>query len=408
MKKKSIIESRKFYKRNKILEIIRKEKDVSKYYLQQQTSYSMTTIMSIVDELIDCGYIYESESNENKVGRRPVWLKINPTGVYTVGLEFNGNVMHCVLINMMGDVLVSNGVKINRDDCLENIINLIFEQIQLTIDFLEEAEHKKILGIGVGVPGYFDDDSGIALNYSTIPAWKNVPIIQMIENRFNMPCYIENNVNVMAFAYRWMRQQTMPENYIFVSVRTGVRIVPVVKEKLVLSRSGSSGQLGHTKVMGRNRKCHCGKFGCLNTEVTETGIVSNIVEGYLVSRQYKNIIQSVNGDFTRINIDTITDAINKQDPEMDELICECAQRLGEALGIMVDIFSPQEIQLSGPIFRFGDYFLKQLSKSIKNNAIKENAKKLKIRLSHFKADVGAIGAATLVLEENFESIDEKI
>ena len=58
----------------------------------------------------------------------------------------------------------------------------------------------------------------------------------------------DNNVNVMAFAYKWLRYNGDCRDFLFVSIRTGVRIVPVINNHLILSRGGLSGELGHVKV----------------------------------------------------------------------------------------------------------------------------------------------------------------
>ena len=97
MSRESIMESRKYYQRNKMLSIIRYQKDVSRYDVKKATAYSMTTVLNTIEEMLGEGLIYEEECAEARVGRKPVWLRINPDGGYFIGLEFNGRIMHCVV-----------------------------------------------------------------------------------------------------------------------------------------------------------------------------------------------------------------------------------------------------------------------------------------------------------------------
>ena len=74
----SIVKSRKTFKRNKILSIIKNSEHLSRFDLKKITNYSMTTILGLIDELIEEKFLCEQESVDARVGRKPLWLKINP------------------------------------------------------------------------------------------------------------------------------------------------------------------------------------------------------------------------------------------------------------------------------------------------------------------------------------------
>ena len=84
----SIVKSRKTFKRNKILSIIKNSENLSRFDLKKITNYSMTTILGLIDELIEEGFLCERESVDARVGRKPLWLKINPDAGYFIGIEF--------------------------------------------------------------------------------------------------------------------------------------------------------------------------------------------------------------------------------------------------------------------------------------------------------------------------------
>ena len=76
MATESIITTRKYYKRNKILNIIRSNENISRYDVKKMTMYSMSTVLDIIDDLIASGMVYEADCEEPRVGRKPVWLQI--------------------------------------------------------------------------------------------------------------------------------------------------------------------------------------------------------------------------------------------------------------------------------------------------------------------------------------------
>ena len=65
-----------------------------------------------------------------------------------------------------------------------------------------ERKAKKVIGIGIGIPGYSDANRGIAISYSHLKDWKNIPVKDILEKEFHVTCYMDNNVNVMIFAYK--------------------------------------------------------------------------------------------------------------------------------------------------------------------------------------------------------------
>ena len=74
----SILENRKNYQRNKMLSVIRSNKNVSRNDVKKITSLSMTTVLNTIDELIQEGLVYEEICSDARIGRRPVCLRINP------------------------------------------------------------------------------------------------------------------------------------------------------------------------------------------------------------------------------------------------------------------------------------------------------------------------------------------
>ena len=87
MSRESIMESRKYYQRNKMLSIIRYQKDVSRYDVKKATAYSMTTVLNTIDEMMGEGLIYEEECAEARVRRNPLRIRINQHEGNFIGIE---------------------------------------------------------------------------------------------------------------------------------------------------------------------------------------------------------------------------------------------------------------------------------------------------------------------------------
>lgn len=401
----SIIENRKTFKRNKILYLVRTTPKCSRFDVKKLTAYSMSTVLSIIDELVESGFINEEESSDVKVGRKPTWLRINPDYGVFVGVEFHFSHINCAMLDFLGNIVHQSFLPFEADASAD----LVLEKVaSLIADALEKGgAGRKLLGIGMGIPGYGDFDNGIGIEYAPIKSWRNIPVKAFIEARFGCPCFVENNVTSMAMGYKYAHTVGGSDDFLFVSVRTGIRIVPVINNELFLSNKGYAGQLGHVKVSGGSRMCICGRRGCLNTEVADTGIRAKLIEDVLAGKQQR-LFEMAERDLGKISVPLFVQSVMEGCEESIRLLEETATYLGQALGMMMDILAPRHVIVYGELCRTGDLFLKPLQRAIRENAMPVNTEDLNITILPPDERLGAFGAAHLVLQKQFEFLKETI
>ena len=403
----SILENRKNYQRNKMLSVIRSHENISRNDVKKITSYSMTTVLNTVDELIHEGLVYEEICNDARIGRRPVWLRINPDGGYFLGVGFNRNAIYCVTLDFTGKLIYEAEQDIGLEEKVaDTVLGMIKKMIYDAIAFLGEKS-QKIIGIGVGVPGYSDINKGIAISYGHLQGWKNIPIKEIIENEFHIPCYMDNNVNVMIYAYKWLIYGGRCEDMLFVSIRTGARVIPIINNQPVCGTHGFSGELGHVKINGGSRICSCGRYGCLNSEISDVAIVNKIIDGIKVGR-FREIAEKVQNDLDRITMTTFIDSVRAGHEDSLRLLEQVEGFIADVLSMLVNIFAPKKIILFGELAELGDILLDGVRKQVSRDIIKENNNGLKIMASEFGRNLGAMGAAALVIQNAFEFLEEKI
>lgn len=403
----SILENRKNYQRNKMLSVIRSHENISRNDVKKITSYSMTTVLNTVDELIHEGLVYEEICNDARIGRRPVWLRINPEGGYFLGVGFNRNAIYCVTLDFTGKLIYEAEQDIGLEEKVaDTVLGMIKKMIHDAIAFLGEKS-QKIIGIGVGVPGYSDINKGIAISYGHLQGWKNIPIKEIIENEFHIPCYMDNNVNVMIYAYKWLIYGGRCEDMLFVSIRTGARVIPIINNQPVCGTHGFSGELGHVKINGGSRICSCGRYGCLNSEISDVAIVNKIIDGIKVGR-FREIAEKVQNDLDRITMTTFIDSVRAGHEDSLRLLEQVEGFIADVLSMLVNIFAPKKIILFGELAELGDILLDGVRKQVSRDIIKENNNGLKIMASEFGRNLGAMGAAALVIQNAFEFLEEKI
>ncbi len=403
----SILENRKNYQRNKMLSVIRSHENISRNDVKKITSYSMTTVLNTVDELIREGLVYEETCSDARIGRRPVWLRINPEGGYFFGVGFNRNAIYCVTLDFTGKLIYEAEQDIGPEEKIaDRVLQMIKKMIYEAIEFLGEKS-QKIIGIGMGIPGYSDINKGIAISYGHLQGWKNIPIKEIIENEFHIPCYMDNNVNVMIYAYKWLVYGGKCEDMLFVSIRTGARVIPIVNNQPVRGTHGYSGELGHVRINGGSRICSCGRYGCLNSEISDVAIVNKIIDGIKVGR-FREIAEEIENDLDKITMTTFIDSVRAGHEDSLRLLDQVEGFIADVLSMLINIFAPRKIVLFGELAELGDILLDGVREQVSRDIIKENNNGLKIMTSEFGRNLGAMGAAALVIQNAFEFLEEKI
>lgn len=402
----SIIKNRKTFKRNKILNIVRNNEKLSRFDLKKITNYSMTTILSLVDELIKENFLCEKESIDTRVGRKPLWLKINPEAGYFIGLEFNSFKLNYVLLDFDENIILHGQSKFQK----KILASEIFAEIFTVLDKIKlSVPESKIFAVGIGVPGYYNSKTGEVVEYAYIQDWKNIPLKRMIEERYKIKCHIKSNVSVMAVGYnrKYADKTQISNDFLFVSIRNGIRVIPVINNEIFLSNEGYAGQLGHIKIPDSNRLCSCGKRGCLNAELSDIGIKLKLIESVSQGKM-QQLFSHVNYDYNQLTVENLVSVIQEGEPESIEFMKSLAVCLGGALGIMVDILAPTYIVLYGTLVQAGDVFIHSVYRALCENSIKENSKNLKILAPRLEENIGAYGAAWLAFEKEFPCIKEQI
>ncbi|MFV0361542.1 MAG: ROK family protein [Suipraeoptans sp.] len=403
MSEDSILESRKNYQRNKMMNIIRSHKNISRNDVKKISAYSMTTVLSNVNEMIEDGFVIEEECDDSRVGRKPIWLKINPDGGYFIGVEFNRNRIHCVVLDFTGVVIHKQAIEIDsKSKNSKKILIFIKSIISGAFDFLEE-KRDKVIGIGIGVPGYNDIKNGISISYNHIKGWENIPVKSIIEKEYHIPCYMDNNVNVMIYAYKWLIYNGHCEDMLFVSIRTGARVMPIINNQPVSSTCGFPGELGHVRIRGGSRLCACGRYGCLNSEISDVAIVNKILDGIRLGR-----FREINEQNKEITMQSFITSVLNGDADSIKLEKQIAKYLGETLGMLVNIFAPKHVVLYGDLMEIGELFLEDVRQWVDFSTIEENIRELNISASQFDRHLGAMGAASLVMQEAFPFAEEKM
>lgn len=390
---------------NSILDIIRRNGEASKYDIKKISKYSMSTVLSVIEELEHSGYIQYSRTGKSLVGRKPSLYTLNAEAGYFLGVEFNAEEIHCVLLDFKLKIVQSKSSAIGVKDLGTNdILNILFEHMSDMMDY--PPCKGKVLGIGIGAPGYVTE-SGNILYYAYISDWTNVNLKKIVEDRFGITTYVDNNINLIALAHRNPAEQN--QNFLLFSIRTGIRFGCVLNNEIYRGTNNLSGEVGHTTVYPSSRQCRCGRKGCLESEISNYAIIDKLIEGIRVGR-YKELWGMAGQNTSNLTVPLFVKSVIAGHPESMELFDEICGYLGNALAQSINMFNPSQIYLRSSLNEAGDLLLDKVNAVIRKHSFHACLEHFELRLSTIGPNAGAIGAAQFAMNSafNFVSIPDFI
>jgi len=367
-----------------ILKLIDDREAISRAEIAEISGLSPATVTNITRALLQMGLIRESREGESRGGRKPVLLELNPAGAYFIGLEWGIAELRGVLINLNREVIAYKAVAVESYDFasfLQLSTEIVYNLLKDSID------RSRIYGLGVGVHGLVDPERGYSL-YAPHFKWRDIPVRRELEERLKLPVLIDNDVRVMALAEKWNGRK----DFVLINTGPGIGAAIVLDGDLHYGRNYSAGEFGHMTVIKGGPLCSCGNTGCLEALVS----TDNLVSRYKPEMKKEKSRQELDKEWLKL-----LDEARKGVGGACQVIGEIGEYLGMGISNLVNLLNPDEIILAGYFTAGVDLLLPLLRKEVEGRVLKIPGRELAIKVTEFGNQVGAIGAATMVLQDLF-------
>ena len=174
----------------------------------------------------------------------------------------------------------------------------------------------------------------------------------------------------------------------------------IIDGKLYKGKSGFSGEFGHNFGYENEIICHCGKKGCIETEVSGAALHRILLEH--INNGENSIISNTKKNLEDLTLDDIIDAVNKEDLLCIELVEEIGVKLGRHVAGLINIFNPELVIIGGALSRTGDYLTQPITTAIRKYTLNLMNRDSVIVESKLKERAGIIGACMLSRSKLFE------
>ncbi len=189
----------------------------------------------------------------------------------SIGVDLGGTNLRIAAVDDQGALVekVTLGTKVSRGR--DHVIADMCDAIQRMSDKYKNSA--PLLGIGVGVPGIIDMQTGLVRESPNLPDWVDYPARAAIEQRLKTVVILENDANVAAFGEKWLGAAKDFSDMAMLTLGTGVGGGLVQGGKIWRGVNGMGGEFGHTTVEPEGHPCGCGNRGCLEQYASATAIV---------------------------------------------------------------------------------------------------------------------------------------
>ena len=312
-----------------------------------------------------------------------------------IGIDVGGTNVKIALVDDNGKIIYSNSVPTYAKMGYEYTVNNIKQAIK---DLMKETNTtpSDIEGIGFDFPGQVDCKTGVVKLAPNIPGWVNVPIAQMIEDEFHIPTRIDNDVRCAALGELKFGAGRGCENFICITVGTGIGSGIVINGKVVRGATNAAGELGHIKLqMNGGPICGCGDTGCLEAFASGPAIVA-MAQEYIKggkSTKFREMAAVEGGEITPY---MVAKAAEEGDPVAKRIFEIVGEYIGIGLTSVINLLNPERVIIGGGVAESGQLLLGPIRKTIKERAMVVAGNAVEIVPAQLGNSAGVIGASMLI------------
>lgn len=374
-----------------ILKTIYDQVEISRASIARITHLTRPTVSSAVAELIDDGLVEEVGQGPSKGGKRPTLLSVVDDSRHLIGIDLANSEFRGGLLDLRGTILHRFSVPVD-DTNGQAALELVYQ----LIDHLVAASSSPLLGIGIGTPGLIDARQGVVRQAVNLD-WQELPLQNLLEQRYDLPVYIANDSHVAALGeYTFGSGPETPyPNLIVVKVGRGVSAGIVLNGHLHYGDGSGAGEIGHVAVVDNGELCACGQYGCLETIVSSRAIVKRARE--IAQNSPNSRLHQFAAAPAEITTDVVLQAFAAGDEALQAVITDVGRYLGVAVANLVGSLNIQHILIAGSVARFGEPLLEPLRQTMRQRAMALLVNETQVGLSRLGQDIVIQGAASLLL-----------
>lgn len=210
--------------------------------LARHTGLSKPTVSAVVRDLEACGLVRERGRQTGSVGRSSALYEMNPHGGYVFAVDVGGTKVRAGLANLYGEVATERVEATTRGggDAVVAQVGALCRALAAEVGI----DGSLLLAAGVSLPGVIDPAADRVSAAFNVPGLDLVAPIHAIEAALGVPVVVANDVNLAAVGERWRGRAVGIDDFVALSIGTGIGAGIIAGGELYLGASGGAGEVG--------------------------------------------------------------------------------------------------------------------------------------------------------------------
>lgn len=378
---------------SRVLDAIRRTDRISRVEVAEQTGLTPQTVSNIVRRLLEEELVLEAGRGSSRGGKPATLLRLNATAYYAVGMHIDPANTTLVVTDLRGRVIARVRRRTPSAQGPTRMIGSLVGAVRQIVA-RSQVPPDRILGIGVATPGPIDAGGGFVVDPPNLPGWRTVPLREELEEGTGLPVIIDNDATAATVGERWAGGEQRAADMAFVYIGTGIGGGLVLGGQIYRGTSWNAGELGHISVDPYGVPCPCGSRGCL-----ETYLAPHAVAADAARRRGQETGELAMGSARAVDSyrQVCRDAQAGEENAL-AAVHAAGARLGQAAVALLNVVDVPLIVLGGwGISHIGPSYATALAEAAEERTIARAVRKVRVETSLIGEDVGAIGAASLVL-----------
>ncbi|MFC9185160.1 ROK family protein [Streptomyces globisporus] len=352
--------------------------------IARSTGLSAATVSNIVRELKDGGTVEVTPTSAG--GRRARSVSLSGDAGIVIGVDFGHTHLRVAVGNLAHQVLAEESEPLDVDASSAEG----FDRAEVLVKRLIEATGigpDKVIGVGLGVPGPIDVESGTLGSTSILPGWTGINPSEELSGRLGVPVYVDNDANLGALGELVWGSGRGVKDLAYIKVASGVGAGLVIDGTIYRGPGGTAGEIGHITLDESGPVCRCGNRGCLET--------------FTAARYVLPLLQPSHGP--GLTMERVVQLAREGDPGCRRVIGDVGRHIGSGVANLCNLLNPSRVVLGGSLAEAGELVLGPIRDSVSRYAIPSAARQLSVLPGALGGRAEVLGALALVLSEMGDS-----
>ena len=368
----------------RVLRAVRMAGSLTQAEIARSTGLSAATVSNIVRELSEAGTVVVTPTSSG--GRRARSVSLSADAGIVVGVDFGHSHLRVAIGNLAHRVLAEESEPLDVDASADQGFG---RTEQLVARLLEQTGFpaEKVIGVGLGVPGPIDVETGALGSTAILPGWTGIAPAKELSRRLGMPVRVDNDANLGALGELVWGAGRGLSDLAYIKVSSGVGAGLVIAGQIYRGPGGTAGEIGHITLDEAGPVCRCGNRGCLET--------------FVGARHILGLLQQSHG--ADLTMPGVVQLAQRGDLGCRRVIADVGRQIGTGVANLCNLLNPRRVILGGDLAEAGDLVLDPIRESVARYAIPSAARQLSVVPGTLGGRAEVLGALALVMSEMSDS-----